>query len=148
GMTGGSLCRFVALTAAVAVLTGCGGADPRPPAAASSGPTATSSAAPTEVTLSPGPDGVQAVTLVTQDNYRFRPSRFLVVPGPVRVTLQNPSTTVHNLRFADGGPAEQIPVVRAAQEATVEFTVSTPGEYEFICTFHVQFNERGTMVVR
>lgn len=127
---------------ALLVLTACGGGAAGPAAATTVSTTAT------EVTLSPGPDGVQAVTLVTQDNYRFLPARFVVAPGPVRVTVRNPSTTVHSLRFSEGGPSEQIPVVRSGEEATVEFIVSTPGEYEFICTFHVQFNQRGTMVVR
>lgn len=120
------------------LMAGCGGAEaPHAASAPQSG----------EVTATPGPDGVQAVTLVTQDNFRFIPARFTVAPGHVRLTLQNPSGTVHNLRFDEGGPAEEIPVVRSAQSETIEFTVSTPGEYEFLCTFHEQFDQRGTMVV-
>lgn len=127
---------------------GCGGGEPAADPAAS----VPAAPEPSEVTLSPGPDGVQAVTLVTQDNYRFVPARFVVDPGRVRVTVQNPSTTVHSLKFdpTEGGtqPQEQIPVVRPTEEASIEFVVGTPGEYRFVCTFHVQFNQRGTMVVR
>ncbi len=90
---------------------------------------------------------MQAVTLVTQDNFRYIPARFTVVPGPVRLTLENPSGTVHNLRFEEGGPEEEIPGRALGGEQTIEFTVSTPGEYEFICTFHEQLGQRGTMVV-
>lgn len=103
------------------------------------------------VTVTPGPDGVQAVTLVTQDNFRFIPAEFTVVPGRVRVTLDNPSGTTHNLRFDDanpgGGPEEEIPVVRPDTTESVDFTVSQPGEYAFVCTFHAQFDQRGTMIV-
>lgn len=102
------------------------------------------------MTITPDADGVQAVTLVTQDNYRFVPAEFTVVPGRVRVTVDNPSDTVHSLRYGDdtpGAPLEQIPVVRPQESASIEFTVSTPGEYEFLCTFHIQFDQRGTMIV-
>lgn len=130
--------RLVAVVLAVVLSAGCGsGEGPRAAEAPQSG----------DVTVTPGRDGVQAVTLVTQDNFRYIPARFTVVPGPVRLTLENPSGTVHNLRFADGGPAEEIPVVRSAESETIEFTVSTPGEYEFLCTFHEQLGQRGTMVV-
>ncbi len=100
-----------------------------------------------DLAVTPGADGVQAVTLMTQDNFRFIPARFTVAPGPVRLTLSNPSGTVHNLRFGEGGLEEEIPVVRSAESQTIGFTVSTPGEYEFVCTFHEQFDQRGTMVV-
>lgn len=123
----------------LAGLTACGGGESpaAPPEVVPSGP----------VTVTPDADGVQAVTLVTQDNYRFVPAEFVVVPGPVRVTIDNPSSTVHSLRYAEGGPVEQIPVVRPSESASIDFTVSTPGEYDFVCTFHAQFDQRGTMTV-
>lgn len=129
-----------AVTAALLLVAGCGADDPAPPE-----PTPQSGA----VSVTPDADGVQAVTLVTQDNYRFVPAEFTVVPGPVRVTVDNPSDTVHSLRYGDapGAPVEQIPVVRQQESASIEFTVSTPGEYQFICTFHIQFDQRGTMIV-
>ena len=130
--------RLAVLALIVATAAGCGAGDePQAAQAPQSG----------DVTVTPGPDGVQAVTLVTQDNFRYIPARFIVTPGPVRLTLENPSGTVHNLRYDEGGPEEEIPVVRSAESETIEFTVSTPGEYEFICTFHEQFGQRGTMVV-
>lgn len=129
---------MVLVGAVVTALAGCGAGDP---------PQAAQVPQSGDVTVTPGPDGVQAVTLVTQDNFRYIPARFTVVPGPVRLTVDNPSGTVHNLRFDEGGPEEEIPVVRSDESETIEFTVSTPGDYEFICTFHVQFGQRGTMIV-
>jgi len=131
--------RHLAAVLAAGLLTGCGAADaPQAARAPQSG----------DITVTPGPDGVQAVTLVTQDNFRYIPARFTVIPGPVSLTLENPSGTVHDLRFDEGGPEEEIPVVRSRESQTIQFTVSTPGEYEFICTFHDQLGQRGTMVVR
>lgn len=91
---------------------------------------------------------MQAVTLVTEDNFRFVPAEFTVAPGPVRVTVENPSGNVHSLRHDEGGPVEEIPVVRPGESESIEFTVSTPGDYEFVCPFHAQFDQRGTMLVR
>lgn len=127
-----------AVLATVLVLTGCGGGDaPGEAQAPQSG----------QVTVTPGADGVQAVTLVTQDNFRFVPAEFTVVPGRVRVTVDNPSPNVHNLRYDEGGPDEEIPVVRPGEEESINFTISTPGEFAFVCTFHSQFDQRGTMIV-
>ncbi|CAN5769677.1 hypothetical protein BH18ACT7_BH18ACT7_02850 [soil metagenome] len=127
-----------AALAGILLVTGCGGGDaPEQAQAPQSG----------DLTVTPDADGVQAVTLVTQDNFRFVPAEFTVVPGRVRVTVDNPSSNVHNLRYDEGGPGEEIPVVRPGQEESIDFTVSTPGEYAFVCTFHSQFDQRGTMIV-
>lgn len=126
------------MLAAVLLVAGCGGSDvPQQAQAPQSG----------SVVVTPDADGVQAVTLVTQDNFRFVPAEFTVGPGRVRVTVDNPSGTVHSLQYDEGGPVEEIPVVRPGESESIDFTVSTPGEYEFICTFHIQFNQRGTMIV-
>jgi len=131
--------RIAGVLAVVAiVLAGCSPTDP--PAAAR---------VPQEgdVTVTPGPDGVQAVTLVTRDNFRYVPDRFTVVPGTVRLTVDNESGTVHDLHFDVSGTGKDIPSVRSGTTETVEFTVSKPGEFGFVCTFHEQFGQTGTMVV-
>jgi plastocyanin len=97
-------------------------------------------------------DGVQEITLQTQDDYVFTPDSFTVQPGPVRLTLINVGEQmVHNLRFTRGeGPEDigaQIDLLAAGQEATIEFEVTDPGEYPFECTFHVQLGQVGTMTV-
>jgi len=130
--------RPTAVAAALLLVAGCGAGDPPRQASPQSG----------SVTVTPDADGVQAVTLVTEDNFRFVPAEFTVVPGQVRVTLDNPSGTVHSLRYDDGGPVKEIPVVRSGESESIAFTASIPGEYEFVCTFHIQFDQRGTMIVR
>jgi plastocyanin len=97
-------------------------------------------------------DGVQEVTLQTQDDYVFRPDRFTVAPGRVRLTVVNVAEGMpHNLEFTDEElpqPIEDdIAMVAAGEEATIEFEVATPGDYPFACTFHLQLGQVGTMTV-
>ena len=99
-----------------------------------------------------GADGVQEITVQTQDDYVFTPDSFTVQPGQVRLTLINVGKQmVHNLRFTpETGPTaidEQIDILPAGEEATIEFEVTDPGEYPFECSFHVQLDQVGTMTV-
>ena len=98
-------------------------------------------------------DGVQEVTLQTQDDYVFTPDEFTVDPGTVRLTVVNVAKDLtHNFRFRpDEGPAaigSEIPLLTAGQEVTIEFEVTEPGDYPFECSFHIQLDQVGTMTVR
>ena len=98
-------------------------------------------------------DGVQEITLQTQDDYVFTPDTFTVAPGTVRLTVVNTAEDMtHNFRFTpDAGPAAigaEIDLLTAGQEVTIEFEVTEPGDYPFECTFHLQLNQVGTMTVR
>jgi plastocyanin len=136
----------VALVLGCAVQAGCGSA------AGSPGPATPSTAADLgRVTTTP--DGVQEVTLQTQDDYVFTPDRFTVAPGKVRLTVRNVATQLtHNLRFTPvKGPAPitaEIPLLAPGQEMTIDFEVSAPGDYQFECSFHTQLNQFGVMTVR
>jgi plastocyanin len=99
-----------------------------------------------------GADGVQEITLQTQDDYVFLPDSFTVEPGTVRLTVVNVGEQmVHNFRFTPGtGPESidsEIDLLAAGQEVTIDFEVTAPGEYPFECTFHVQLDQVGTMTV-
>ncbi len=100
-----------------------------------------------------GADGVQEVTLQTQDDYVFVPDRFTVDPGRVRVTVVNVAEQMtHNFVFSPGAGPEEIPegisLLAPGEERTVEFTVQAPGDHTFECSFHLQFDQVGTMTVR
>ncbi len=102
--------------------------------------------------MSTAADGVQEVTLQTQDDYVFTPDRFTVAPGRVRLTVVNVAEGMpHNLEFTDEElpqPIEDdITMVAAGEEATIDFEVTTPGDYPFACTFHLQLGQVGTMTV-
>jgi plastocyanin len=132
------------LVLAAGVLTGCGG----PGSAA----TATSSANPDLGKVTTDADGVQEVTLQTQDDYVFSPDTFTVAPGKVRLTVTNVATQLtHNFRFTPGeGPeaiSAEIPLLAPGDSKTIEFTVTAPGEHPFECSFHTQLGQTGTMTV-
>ena len=128
-----------------AVLAGCGGEPEAPQAAQSAGPGVG--------TVTTAADGVQEITLQTQDDYVFTPDTFTVEPGTVRLTVVNAAKDMtHNFRFTpDAGPAPigaEIDLLTAGQEVTIEFEVTEPGDYPFQCSFHLQLNQVGTMTVR
>jgi plastocyanin len=133
----------LAVLSLAALLVGCSREPAVPP------PTA---ARPGVGEVTTGADGVQEITLQTQDDYVFTPDAFTVQPGQVRLTLINVGKQmVHNFRFTpDSGPAaidEQIDILPAGEEETIEFEVTDPGEYPFECSFHVQLGQVGTMTV-
>ena len=136
-----------ALLVTTALLAGCG------PAAGSPAAPSSSAAAEGVGQVTTAPDGVQEVTLQTQDDYVFTPDRFTVAPGTVRLTVVNAATQLtHNFRFTPGkGPAairSEIPLLPPGQRKTIEFTVQQPGDYQFECSFHTQLNQLGVMTVR
>jgi plastocyanin len=127
-------------------LTGCGGGD------GGGSATATAPANRNLGTVTTDADGVQEVTLQTQDDYVFTPDHFTVAPGEVRLTVTNAATQLtHNFRFTpDEGPepiTAEIPLLAPDDSATIEFTVTAPGEHPFECSFHVQLGQTGTMTV-
>ncbi len=138
---GGAL---VAAMVLAGVLAGCG-EETAPAAAAPEG------TAPGTVTTAS--DGVQEITLRTQDDYVFAPATFTVAPGRVRLTVENVAEQmVHNLRVRpEAVPqpiAEEIPLLQPGESRTIEFDVAAPGDYLFDCTFHLQLGQTGTMTVQ
>ena len=146
GRRGGGL--LLGLLVLPAVLAGCGGSSDGPTA-----PQASATAGPGVGTVTTADDGVQEITLQTQDDYVFTPDTFTVDPGTVRLTVVNVGEDLtHNFRFTpDEGPApieSEIPLLTAGQEVTIEFEVAEPGDYPFECSFHIQLDQVGTMTVR
>jgi plastocyanin len=142
GRGGGALLGLVVLSG---VLAGCSGEDPPESGAAPTAPGVG------EVTTAP--DGVQEITLQTQDDYVFTPDHFTVDPGPVRLTVVNVAEEMtHDFRFTPGtGPAEigsEIDFLAPGQEMTIDFEATAPGDYPFECSFHIQLDQVGTMTVR
>jgi plastocyanin len=132
------------VAAAVVLLAGCGGDDsPAAPATTAAG----------VGTVTTADDGVQEITLQTQDDFVFTPDRFTVDPGRVRLTVVNVAEQMtHNFEFRSGeGPeeiAEGISILAPGEEKTIEFAVAAPGEHPFECSFHVSQGQVGTMAVR
>jgi plastocyanin len=127
------------------LLAGCGGDEP-----SAAAPATTAAGVGTVTTAD---DGVQEITLQTQDDFVFTPARFTVDPGRVRLTVVNVAKQMtHNFEFSSGkGPeeiAEGISILAPGEEKTIEFDVAAPGEHPFECSFHVSQGQVGTMTVR
>lgn len=139
---GGALLGLVVLSGALA---GCGDDG----GAAAAAPSTAEGVG--EVTI--GADGVQEITVQTQDDYLFLPDSFTVDPGKVRLTVVNVAEEMtHNLEFTEAeAPAPigaGVSLLAPGQEMTIDFEVSEPGDYPFACTFHLQLGQVGTMTVR
>lgn len=92
-------------------------------------------------------EGVQAVTLLVGDNYRFEPSTVTVHEGKVRITLRHTGTGApHNWQLT-GFPADFVPDVNGGQTASTTFQTPSPGRYTFVCTIHVKQGQTGTLIV-
>jgi plastocyanin len=134
-----------AVAVAVGVLSGCGGDAPASTDAAPS-------TQPGVGAVTTAPDGVQEITIQTQDDYTFVPDTFTVAPGTVRLTLLNVAEEMtHNLEFDDGeGPEPMdagIDFPAPGAEETIEFEVTAAGDHPFTCTFHAQLGQTGVMTV-
>ena len=92
-------------------------------------------------------NGVQQVTLVVNDNFRFDPSTVTVHPGTVKVTLVHRGKGAPHDFSVDGAPADHVPLVSAGQTTSSTFTTPAPGTYRFECTLHVAQGMTGTLVV-
>ena len=146
GAAGGrrSAARFLGSLVLVGALAACGGGNP-PTAAAHS-------TVPGVGKVTTAADGIQQVTIQTQDNYTFTPARFTVRPGQVRLTVVNTAAQfTHAFRFSPGkGPepiSASIDVLAPGERRTIDFTVQQPGDYPFECSFHTQLGQFGTMTV-
>jgi plastocyanin len=99
-----------------------------------------------DVQVTAGAGGVQAVTIDGGDNMRFDPSTIHVHPGKVKITLDVTGTTPHELSFTkDIKPT--IPLTLHGQHGSIEFTVTKPGRYPFVCQLHQREGMTGTMIV-
>ena len=136
--------KAAVVVAAMALLAGCT-ADEEPDA------NAAPSTSPGVGVVTTAADGVQEITIQTQDDYTFVPDTFTVAPGTVRLTLLNVAEEMtHNLEFDDDGPGPiegGIDFLAPQDEETIEFEVTEPGDYPFSCTFHAQLGQTGTMTV-
>lgn len=92
-------------------------------------------------------NGVQQVTLVVNDNFRFDPSTITVHQGTVKVTLVHKGKGAPHDFSVNNVPADHVPLVSAGQTISSTFTTPSPGTYQFVCTLHVAQGMTGTLVV-
>ena len=92
-------------------------------------------------------NGVQQVTISTDQYYRFSPSTITVRPGKVQITLTHLGTGAPHDWSLTGFPDDSVPLVTPGQTKSVEFTAPAPGKYTFVCTIHVAQGQTGTLIV-
>jgi len=92
-------------------------------------------------------NGVQQVTLVVNDKFRFDPSTVTVHPGKVTITLVHKGSGAPHDFSVDGQPADHTGLVRAGGTTSQTFTAPAPGTYRFVCTLHLAQGMTGTLVV-
>ena len=92
-------------------------------------------------------NGVQQVTLTVNDTFRFDPSRVVVHPGTVKITLVHKGSGAPHDFALNGFPADQTGLVNAGGTISTTFTTPSAGTYAFECTLHVTQGMTGTLVV-
>ena len=92
-------------------------------------------------------NGVQQVTLTVNDTFRFDPSRVVVHPGTVKITLVHKGSGAPHDFALNGFPADQTALVNAGGTTSTTFTTPSAGTYAFECTLHVTQGMTGTLVV-
>lgn len=93
--------------------------------------------------------GVQQVRITTGNDLRFHPSTLVVRPGPVEIVLVNTEQAgngpPHDVQIT-GLPGKS-PTAFAGNSITYRFTAPSPGRYRFVCTFHAEQGQTGTLIV-
>ncbi len=127
-----SIATVVLALAAVA----CTGAadDPMTDAAQHDRPVATAPAGASAAPIGVANATVQEVTIVAADTMRFDPSTLTVEAGrPVRLTLRNTGQSTHDFSLSQGVPRPVKVVALGGETASVTFTLTRPGTYQFVC---------------
>lgn len=135
--------RLARLVVATATAGGCALAGA---ACSNSEPPQAKAAQKGEATAVAGPDGVQKITIEANDDFRFVPAKVHAKIGRIMLTLRTVGGTPHNLNFRTLDSVS-VPTVARGESRTVDFSVSQPGEYNFLCTIHESLNQTGTLIV-
>lgn len=92
--------------------------------------------------------GVQSVTIGGTDNFRFTPADITVHPGRVRITLVDKGSYPHNISFPSLGlTSASVSGSPGQTSTTLLLTVTKPGRYSFVCTYHSSAGMKGAVVV-
>ena len=128
------------------LLGGCSlwGMEGGPGGAGAADPAASSGQSPVPAT--PGPDGVQRVTITMGDDLRLHPSVVLAHLGSVEFTFRNTGAIPHDIELS-GGATGGTGNLNAGASAIVRVSVTAPGDYPFPCVYHQSSGMLGTLMV-
>jgi plastocyanin len=102
---------------------------------------------PTETTVRPGPDGVQAIDINVGDDYRFTPAVIDAQVGRIRLTVHHVGHGAPHTLYGAAVPGMRVGLLRPGETRSVQFTASQPGRYGFVCTIHEAQGQTGILVV-
>jgi plastocyanin len=136
-----TLLTFIASAALALATVACTGAadDPTAEPAQNGQPVATTPAGTSAATPGAAAPGVanaavQEVTIVSADGMRFDPATLTVEAGrPVHLTLRNTGQATHDFSLSQGVARPVKAVARGGETASVTFTITRPGTYQFVC---------------
>lgn len=112
---------LIALLAAGA-LVACGGGESAPDDAAAPA-------------VAQGSADAQTATVVGTPTLAYEPAVVAAQPGALTLTLRTVDGPPHNLVFDDDS-LPSIGTVGAGEQLAVTYTLTDPGTYGFVCTFH------------
>ncbi|HEX5417818.1 MAG TPA: cupredoxin domain-containing protein [Chloroflexota bacterium] len=119
--------------------------------AACAGPTTGANATDAATPVAMAADGTQEVTIQAIDAMRFTPGTIVVRAGhPVRLTLKNDGSMVHDFTLTDGVTQPVKLVAQPGESASATFTIEHPGTYTFSCSqpLHQIRGMQGTITVQ
>jgi plastocyanin len=92
--------------------------------------------------------GVQSVTIGATDDFRFTPADVTVHPGKVRISLVDKGSYPHNISFPSlAATSASVSGSPGQTSTTLVLTLTKPGRYGFVCTYHSSAGMKGSLVV-
>jgi uncharacterized cupredoxin-like copper-binding protein len=108
-------------------------------------------AGPSAAAQAPAASKPHAVSVKATDTLKFEPAVITVKSGsPVRLTLENTGVLEHDWVVDDIDGRKVALVAKPRSTAAVEFTLTSPGTYEFYCSIpgHREAGMKGSLVVQ
>jgi plastocyanin len=94
---------------------------------------------------SAGADGVQQITIATNDDDHFVPDAIYAHTGQLRITITNPSVSPQEFEVPTLGVHSE--TIFAGQSLTLTITIPSSGVYAFDCIFHEHDGMTGQLII-
>lgn len=89
--------------------------------------------------------GVQHITVKGDENMQFTPNVIKAHPGTLKITLVTTGATPHDLQVTKLHATTGM--VKKGKPGHVTVDLSSPGRYDFVCTYHTRQHMTGVIKV-